>query len=174
MLLRFVQQRLQDGSAFLRWWDEDRGPVDCLWPAGIRRAAMVAFVQREHTSSDGCPARQRDRWPMDARRFGDQAGECRYHDTVDHRDHPGGGKHQLPCAGCEPLLRQPVSPGQQRRRARVAGRSRATSRSDARTGSPRWRTEPDAGMSMPRRMPTPATKSARTHRTPLRAGTSVR
>jgi hypothetical protein len=33
------------GIGLLRWRDEDRGPVDGLWPVGVARATVVAFVQ---------------------------------------------------------------------------------------------------------------------------------
>ena len=85
----------------LRWWDDDRGPIDSLRAVGVARATVVAFVQREGSRSDDCSDGNRNRKRVYARSFQYQTGARRHHDTVDHRDHACGGERQLPCAGWE-------------------------------------------------------------------------
>jgi hypothetical protein len=95
----------------LRRWDEDRGQIDSVWPVGVARATVVAFVQREGTSSDDRSDGNRNRKRVDARGFQHQAGARRHHNAVDDRDHPGDRERQLPWVGGEPL------PVNRRRRA---------------------------------------------------------
>jgi hypothetical protein len=45
----------------MRWWDEDRGPIDSLQAVGVARPTVVAFVQREGSSSDHCSDGNGDR-----------------------------------------------------------------------------------------------------------------
>jgi hypothetical protein len=72
----------------LRWWDEERGPIDSLWVVGVAGAAVVAFVHREGSSSDGRSGGNRNRDRVDACGFQHEAGACPDHHAVDHRDHP--------------------------------------------------------------------------------------
>ena len=138
----------------LRWWDEDRGPVDCLWPVGIRRrgdggvrATRTAPAPTAAPTSAGSLANGRPSLS------GTRPANAAITTLLTTATIPAAVSISCHALGASlfSVKRRPVVPRTTTRYgsspARVAGRSRATSRSDARTGSPRWRTEPDAGMS---------------------------
>src|SRR4051794_7695483 len=103
--VRFVRAPVSPTLPLLRRCGEDRGQIDSLRAVGVARAAMVAFVQREGGSSDDASEGNRNRERVDARGFQYQSGARPNHHAVDHRDHSGGRKCQLPCAGRRGLRR---------------------------------------------------------------------
>src|SRR5919197_3794992 len=95
----YVRAPISARLPLLRWWDEDRGQIDSLRAVGVARATVVAFLQLEGGSSDDGSEGNRNRERVDARGYQYQSGARPNHDAVDHRDHSGGRKCQLPCAG---------------------------------------------------------------------------
>ena len=93
-----MANRLSGRVGRLRRRNEDGGTIDSVRAVAVARAAVVAVVQRESSGSDERPGGDRNGKRVDA--YGDeyQAGAGRHHDTVDHRDHPGGRERQLPRA----------------------------------------------------------------------------